>query len=140
KAVNRRVVFQHVQNESLLNRLLHRINVKSDVFYLVARRCGIAEHFQSLVLWCGSEREIARVWQHLFRFDNPVDGILDGFLLLFLTTSSEGDVHFCRYAPALAGMCFVNDDGKLPSPMFAPDLIQNDREFLDGRYDYLFSI
>ena len=49
-AVDRRVVGEHVQDEALLDRLLHRVAVERPVLGLAVRLVGLAEDLQRLVL------------------------------------------------------------------------------------------
>ena len=73
-AVHRRVALEHVEDEALLDRLLHRVAVERPVLDLAlgVRRTGLAEHFQRLVLRRGGEGEVAGVRQHLPRLPSAV--------------------------------------------------------------------
>ena len=56
------VVGQHVEDEPLLNRLAHRVQVERHVPLLPGRIDDLlAEHFQCLRLRCGGEREEGQV-------------------------------------------------------------------------------
>ena len=68
-AVHRRVGLEHVEDEALLDRLLHRVAVEGPVLDLAlgVGRQRLAEHLQRLVLGRGGEGEVAGVGQHLAR-------------------------------------------------------------------------
>ena len=57
----------------------------------------------------------------------------------FTTTGSEGHTYCGRCLPTLAGMRLVYDDGKSTIPVRAPNVVENEGEFLDGRDDDLLS-
>jgi len=63
EAVDRRVVLQHIQNESFLDRLLHRINVERSVFNIVTVLIWNAECFQRFILWGCGKRKVAGIVQ-----------------------------------------------------------------------------
>ena len=65
-ALDRCVVLEHVQDEALLDRLLHRVAVERAVLHRPVRlRRRLAEDLQRLVLGRGGEGEVARVGQEL---------------------------------------------------------------------------
>ena len=68
-AVHRRVGLEHVEDEALLDRLLHRVAVEGPVLDLALGigRQRLAKHLQRLVLGRGGEGEVAGVGQHLAR-------------------------------------------------------------------------
>ncbi len=68
-AVHRRVALEHVEDEALLDRLLHGVAVEGPVLDLAlgVGRQRLAEHLQRLVLGRGGEGEVAGVGQHLAR-------------------------------------------------------------------------
>ena len=89
-AGHRRVVRQHVQDEALLDRLLHGVAVKGVMpDGAVGLRVGRAEDLQRLVLRGGGEREVAGVRQQLARLHHAVDLILVGLVLAFLADCPE---------------------------------------------------
>ena len=59
-ALDRRVVPQHVQDEALLDRLLHGVAVEGAVPGLLTRTVRLAEDLQRLVLGRGGEGEVTR--------------------------------------------------------------------------------
>ena len=64
--LHRRVACEHVQDEALLDRLLHGVSVKGVVLYgAVGLWVGRTEDLQRLVFGCRGEGEIAGVWQQL---------------------------------------------------------------------------
>ena len=65
-ALDRRVVLEHVEDEALLDRLLHRVAVERPVLDRAVRlRLGLAEDLERLVLGRGGEGEVAGVRQQL---------------------------------------------------------------------------
>ena len=61
-ALDRRVVPEHVENEALLDRLLHRVAVEGPVLNRAIRlRLGLAKDLERLVLGRGSKGEVAGV-------------------------------------------------------------------------------
>ena len=81
-AGHRRVVRQHVQDEPLLDCLLHGVAVEGVVPDRAAwLRVRLAEDLQRLVLRGGGEREVAGVREQLARLHQAVDVVLGSFLL-----------------------------------------------------------
>ena len=76
EAVDRRVVLQHIQNESFLDRLLHRINVERSVLNIVTVLIWNAECFQRFILWGCGKRKVAGIVQQFTPFHHGVDLIL----------------------------------------------------------------
>jgi hypothetical protein len=67
-AVDGRVVLQHIEDEALLDGLLHGVAVEGRCLTLPSPSGGgFAEHLQRLVLGRGGEGEVAGVGQHLAR-------------------------------------------------------------------------
>ncbi len=84
-ALDRRVVRQHVQDETLLDRLLHAVGVeRRGAGPFAVGLCGVrlAEDLQRLVLGRRGEGEVAGVGQQLARLHQAVDPILEGLLVL----------------------------------------------------------
>jgi len=50
ESVDRRIVFQHIQNKAFLNRLLHGVYVERAMFNLTGIHICITEGFQRLIL------------------------------------------------------------------------------------------
>ena len=141
-ALDRRVIGQHVQDEPLLDCLLHRVAVERAMLDLACRAgaarqrrvalgIGFAEHLQRLVLRRGRESEVAGVRQHLPGLHDPVDLVLVALLFFRSAVLGQCDVHLRRRAAALAGMRLVNHDGELASPVLVADLVQDEGELLD---------
>ena len=102
-------------------------------------RVRLAEDLQRLVLRRGGECEVAGVREQSARLDQPVDAILGGLFLALLAGLPQRGGHRRRGAPALAGVRLVDDDGEPPMPLLVPDLVQDERELLDGRDDDLLA-
>ena len=84
-AVDGRVVFQHVQNETFLNSLLHGVDVERPMLHLallIENRVAIgvdnqgAEGFQRFVLRRGCKGKIAGICEQLFALAHGVDLVL----------------------------------------------------------------
>ena len=73
---DRRVVFQHVQDESLLDRLFHGVVVVRPVLDLAAFLERHAEYLQRLVLRRGGKRVVIGVREHLPAFHQLDDLVL----------------------------------------------------------------
>ena len=113
-AVHRRVVLEHVEDEALLDRLLHRVAVEGPVLHLaVGLRLRLAEHLQRLVLRRGGEGEVAGVRQQLPRLHHAVDLVLEGLVVLFgARRAASAIAHRRRGLAALARVRLVDDDGE----------------------------
>ena len=129
------VVFQHVQNEVLLDGLLHGVAVEGQVLHgPVGLGRGVPEEFQGLVFWRRREGEVAGVGQHLTALDDAVDLVLEGvFVLPGLV--SQGCVHIGRAPASLAGVGFVDDDGELPVQVLLGHGFGDKGKLLDGGDD-----
>ena len=137
-AHHRRVVRQHVQDEALLDRLLHGVAVKGAMLDRAVRlRLRLAENFQGLVLGRGGEGEVARVGEQLVRLHQAVDLVLEGLLLALRAGLGERLRHRRAGAAALAGVRFVDDDGEALPALLIANFVQNERELLDRRDDDL---
>ena len=122
-AFNRRVVLEHVQDEPLLNRLLHAVAVKGVMpDRTVCLRVRVAEDLQRLVLGCGGECEVAGVGEQLARLHQAVDLILVGFLFTRFTGLGERLGHGRAGSAALARVSLIDDDGEAPPALFVADL------------------
>ena len=140
-ALHRRVVPQHVQDEALLDRLLHGVAVEGTVLDGAVRlRVGLAEDLQRLVLRRGGEGEVARVGQELLGLHQPVDLVLGGLVLLLCPDGRECHREGSGRASALAGVRLVDDDGEAPPAVLAADLIEDEGELLHRGDDDLLPL
>ena len=134
------VVGEHVEDEPLLDRLLHGVAVEG-----VVPDCAIGlwgwgtEDFQRLVLGGGGEGEVAGVGEQLARLHQAIDPVLEGFFLLFCTCLGECLRHGGTRAAALAGVGLVDDDGEAASALLVADFVEDEGEFLDRRDDDLLA-
>ena len=102
-AVHRHVVGEHVEDEALLDRLLHGVAVEGVVpDRAVGPRLRGAEDLQGLVLRGGGEGEVAGVGQQPARLHEAVDTVLEGLVLLLFPGLGEGLRHGRAGAAALA--------------------------------------
>ena len=76
EAVDRRVVLQHIQNESFLDCLFHRINMERSMLNIVAVLIRNAEGFQRFILRGCGKRKVAGIVQQFAPFHHGVDLIL----------------------------------------------------------------
>ena len=113
-AVDRRVVLEHVEDEALLDRLLHRVAVEGPVLDLaVGLRLGLAEDLQRLVLGRGGEGEVAGVGQQLLAPpSSAVDRVLGRSRRPPRLRPSRAPAHRRRGLAALARVRLVDDDGE----------------------------
>ena len=134
------VMGEHVQDEPLLNRLLHGVTVEGEVLdRAVGLRSSVAEDLQGLVLGGGREGEVAGVGKQPARLHQAVDLVLEGLLFLLFAGLGEGLRHGRAGAAALARMGLIDDDGKGAAPMVAADLAEDEGELLHGRDDDLLA-
>ena len=139
-AGHRRVVRQHVQDEALLDGLLHGVAVEGAVpDGAVGLRVGRAEDLQRLVLGGGGEREVAGVGQQPARLHHAVDPVLAGLVLVCFACRAERGRDGRRRAPALAGVRLVDEDGEAPRALLVADLVEDEGELLDRRDDDLLA-
>ena len=140
-ALDRGVTAQHIEDEALLDRLLHRVAVEGAVPGPAVLHDGIAENLQGLRLRRRGEREVARVGQQLARLHDPVDAVFRRLLLVLLTGGGERHVHRGGGLAALARMRLVDDDRKAAVAVQAADVVEDEREFLDrGDDDFLAAL
>ena len=139
EAVDRRVVLQHIQNESFLDRLLHRINMEGSMLDIVAVLIRNAEGFQRFILRGCGKRKVAGIVQQFAPFHHGVDFIL---VVHFVIGSKSGKrkVHLRRVSSALSGMSFIDDDGEMVILVFCSNLRNNVRELLNRGHDNTLSI
>ena len=130
------VAAQHVEDEALLDGLLHRVRVERQVLDgAIWLRRGVAEQLEGLVLRRGREGEVAGVGEHAVTVDETVYLVLEGVLVIVARLAvggAEGCAHGRSGASALAGVGFVDDDGKLAAAVFGAHRPVYDGEFLDG--------
>ena len=139
-AGHRRVVRQHVQDEPLLDCLLHGVAVEGVVPDRAAGlRVRLAEDLQRLVLRGGGEREVAGVREQLARLHQTVDVVLWGFLLGLFTGCPQRGRDGRRGAPTLAGVGLVDDDGETLPALLVADLVDDEGELLNRRDDDLLA-
>ena len=77
------MVGQYVEDEAFLDGLLHGVRVERQVLdgAVGLGRC-VAEQFEGLVLWRRREGEVAGVVQQPSAFDDPVDAVLEGVVII----------------------------------------------------------
>ena len=134
-------MLQYVQDEPLLDRLLHGVAVECAVLHgAVGLRVRVAEDLQRLVLRGGGEREVARVGEQLAGLHQAVDPILEGLLLApFAPFTGLGERlrHGRAGSAALAGVGLVDDDGEAPPALRVADLVEDEGKLLYRRDDDL---
>ena len=139
-AGHRGVVRQHVQDEPLLDCLLHGVAVEGVVPDRAAGlRVRLAEDLQRLVLRGGGEREVAGVREQLARLHQAVDVVLGGLLLGLFTGCPQRGRDGRRGAPTLAGVGLVDDDGETLPALLVADLVEDEGELLNRRDDDLLA-
>ena len=140
-AVQRRVAAQHVQYESLLDRLLHRVAVERQVLRAAVRLGrGISEQLESPVLRRGGEGEVAGIREQLLRLDDLVYLILEGVVIIdFDFGRGERHRHCRRGTSTMAGMRLVDDDGEITVAEVSGYLVQDERELLHRGDDDLLA-
>src|SRR5262245_20447405 len=99
----------------------------------------LAERFERLILWGSGEGVVTGVCQHLPRGHDPVDRIFGRLALLASAVTRQGLAHLACSLAALAGVGFVDDDGKSAAAMRVSDLLVDERELLDRGYDDLLA-
>ena len=131
--INRRVMLQHINDETFINRLLHRVRMKRHVLDHSARLLHWQpEYFQRPVLGRRRECEVTRVRQHPLALHNPIDLVFKSFdFIIFTSSLSQCHRHRCRRSTALTRMRLVDDDAELPTSMIIANLVQHEREFLN---------
>ena len=133
-AAHRRVVRDHVDDEALLDGLLHRVGVEGPVLGVWVDGVLRAKDLQRLVLRRGREGEVAGVIQQPLRLHQPVD-LVFGCLVLVLAAAVCAECHGNgrRRPSALARVRLVDDDREPASPVLVADGLQDERELLDRR-------
>ena len=134
-ALDAAIVLEDVQDEPLLDGLLHRVDVEGEVLHRpvgLGRR--LSEEFQGPVLRGCREGEVAGVAQHAPACNDPVDLVLV-ILLFLLGLVSQSHVHLGRGPAPIAGVGFVDDDGEPPLQVLLLHGVQDEGELLDGGRD-----
>ena len=139
-ARDRRVALQHIQDEPLLDGLLHRVAVEGPVLGLAAVLIRLAEDFQRLVLGRGGEGEVAGVGQQLAGLHDPVDLVLGRLVFLLGPAFRQGHAHRGRRLAALAGVGLVDDDRELLAAVLRPDRVEGEGERLHRQDDDLLAL
>ena len=138
-ALDRGVGAQDIEDEALLDRLLHRVGVEGNVFHLAVgvgwqRR---SKKLEGLVLRGRGESEVAGVGQEPAGLDPLLDRIVDLVLGIGL---AERLAHGGGRLAALAAVGFVDDDGEVLAGSLAFELVEDEREFLDRGDDDLLAL
>ena len=118
---------------------LHRVAVERSVLRLASFVRVLAEDLEGLVLGRGREREVARVWQHLPRLHQPIDAVL-GRLVIVGGYARERLTHRPGGLAALTRVRLVDDDREVAAGVRRPDVVEHERELLDGRDDDLLAV
>ena len=102
-AGNRRVVAQHVQDETLLDGLLHGIAVEWQVSHHAVRLWLLySENLQCLVLGRGSKSKIAGVGEQLLGLNKTVDPVFYRLVVILFSGFGKSLCQGCGSAPSLA--------------------------------------
>ena len=119
------MVAQHVEDEALLDGLLHRVGMEWQVFDgAVWLRSWLTEQFEGLVLGRGGESEIARIVEQPVVLYGAVDLVLERVVVVIVIGCfAKGKVHGGGGTPALTGVSFVDDDGEFSSSVFVGDSV-----------------
>ena len=133
-------MLKDIQDEPLLNGLLHRIIVKRLMLNFAFRFIRHAKHFKSFILWGSGKCEITGILKHLSTFKDTIDFILGGFFLSLFVVRGKSHIHFSRHITALAGMCFIDDDCKIILSMRCPNVVKDVWKFMNYRYNNLLTI
>ena len=140
-ALDRRVVLEHVQDEPLLDRLLHAVVVERKMpDRAVALRLRVAEDLQRLVLRRGREGVVAGVGQQLARLHQALEPFIVGLVLAHLVRLAQHGRDCRTGLAALARMRLVNDHRERAPAMLVADLLTNEAELLDCRDDNLLAL
>ena len=134
---------QHIENEPLFDRLLHRVCMERAMLSLTVLNKGITEHFESFVLGRGREGKIRRVPKHFSSLYGLVYEVLNRIIVplprAVVILATECLRHRISGLPALAGVSFVDDDREPTVSVLVTNLSEDKREFLDGRDDDLLA-
>ena len=100
---------------------------------------GFSKDLQRLVLGRGGEGKVTGVRQQLARLHQAVDLILVALLLVHFTRYGEGLRNGHTGPPTLTGVRLIDDDREVVPALLVANLVQDQRELLDGRDDYLLT-
>ena len=140
-ALDRHVVLEHVQDEPLLDRLLHAVVVERKMpDRAVALRIRIAENLQRLVLRRGREGVVAGVGEQLARLHQALEPLIVGLVLAHLVRLAQHGRDRRTGLAALARMRLVDDHREGAPAMLVADLLANEGELLDRRDDDLLAL
>ena len=137
EAFDRRIVLQHIKNKAFLDGLLHGVTMERMMLDLPVRlRIRITENLQRLVFGSSRECKVTGIAQHFVAFHQRVDFIFRAlFFVGFRYIRGKRHIHLGRCSASLAGVRFVDNDGKLVLPVFIAHIRQNDRKLLHGCND-----
>ena len=133
------VVLQDIEDKAFLDSLMHAVNMER---MEAAVFCLLAEHFQSGILRCCSEREEGKVLV-LAVSDQLADELVLRVNLIFgnafdfciflqhLTNISKRGLQLLCAAAGLGGVCLITDDGEVSAVGFI-HFFENHRELLQG--------
>ena len=109
-AVDRRVVLEHVEDEALLDRLLHRVAVERPVLDLAAVGGTARRRSPASCSWRGGEGEVAGVVGSILRASDAL--VSSCVVHRRLRRRAKRLVHRRGRLAALAGVRLVDDDGE----------------------------
>ena len=140
-AVDRRVVLEHVQDEALLDRLLHAVVVERKMpDRAVALRIRFAEDLQRLVLRRGREGVVAGVGEKLARLHQAFEPFVVRLVLACLVRLAEHSRDRRTGLAPLARVRLVDDHREGAPAMRVADLLTDEGELLDRRDDDLLAL
>ena len=133
-----RKITQYIHDKAFFDSLLHGINiVRFRLCCSIGQPLFLTEHFQRLILRCCGKRKIACVLYHLAPLDDCIDLVFK-IIFIVIDATRKHHVHLCRQTAVLAGMGFVNQNGKVFILMYLANIIQNELELMDdGNNDFL---
>ena len=140
-AVDRCVVLEHVQDEPLLDGLLHAVDVKRTMPHrAVTTGLRVTENLQRPVFRGGGEGVIAGVGEQLAGRHQTIDPVLASVVLPRFSRLPQGSGHGRAGLAPLAGMGLVDDDGEAAAPLLVADLVKDEGELLDCGDDDLLAL
>ena len=133
-------MLQDIDDEPLLDGLLHGVGVKGHMPGNSACGSRPAEYLQSLVLRSRGEGEVAGIGQEPLGLHQPIDLVLGGLCLLLSACLPQRHGHRSRGTAPLARMGLVDDKGELATSMLIVDGVKDVRKLLDGGDDDPFAL